>query len=168
MGELASAPGFYYELGGKFDSSSHFKFNGTVPGSSGATVDMQNVKLTDSYWSLGAAYEFILQDTLSLGAHLEARGEYLQLAGQVSSSIVPTYEYSQTTTYLRPWVRLSGDYTFLGAGHMLRPFVGVEGAVAITKTTQTETPNLGGPIDGRTLKAMAPRYSYAAYAGVRF
>ena len=48
MGELASAPGFYYELGGKLDSSSNFSSNSTI-------INLTDVKVTDNYWSLGAA-----------------------------------------------------------------------------------------------------------------
>lgn len=168
LGEIAPAPGFYYELGGMFDASSHFTYSGTLPG--GATLDMTDAKLTNSYFSLGAAWMPKFGDNVTLGLHLEARGEYLRVQGGVnSSSLGGTVQQDQSVTYLVPWARGSFDYTFGDPGKNLRPFLGVEGGWAILRTSQTRVPDFtNGNLDNRTVESLAPHYSGAVYAGLRF
>jgi hypothetical protein len=164
MGEVAAHPGWYYELGGMFNGSSNFTYNGNV--TSAVNLNLTQVKVTDSYWSLGAAYMAILRDRLTLGAHLEARGEYLRINGPYSSN-GSTAQVYQSTTYLRPWLRGSADYTFTGIGNAIHPFIGVDGSYALTHTSQLSTPDFAS-VDGRNLKALAPRASASLYAGMRF
>ena len=166
LGELASARGFYYELGGKLENSSKLAMDGLLP--DGGTLNATNVKFTSSYWSLGAAYLAAPSENLAIGLHLEARGEALRLRGTATyvgpQGIVP-FTASTTTTYLRPWARLSADYSFsIGS---LRPYVGVEGALALMKTTQTQILDLAS-LDNRTLKSMAPTASGSVYLGMHF
>ena len=165
MGELASAPNFYYELGGTVGAATTFSFNGTVPNTS-ETLDMSGVKFRDSYWSLGVAYLVKPNDAVSLGLHLEARGERLQISGQAveNGTAVPL---GQSTTYLRPWLRPSLDYTFTGIGAKAHPYIGLDGSFALMKTYQTMVPNFTS-FDDRSLKTIAPQYDFAAYGGVRF
>lgn len=164
LGEVASAPGWYYEVGGMFDADSHFTFNGNTSATN--TLDMTDVKVTDSYWSLGAAYMGKVADSFTWGVHLEARGEYLRIQGEaiVNGGV---QAQDQATTYLRPWLRGSFDYTFMNVGATKHPYIGVEGSVAILKTSQTQAPDLAS-WDNRNLKALAPRASAAIYAGLRF
>jgi hypothetical protein len=159
MGELASHPGFYYEVGGKFDSSSNFSINTS-------NVNLTAVQVTDSYWSLGAAYMGQIGDHLTLGGHLEGRGEHLVVSGQavVNGNALSV---NQGTTYLRPWVRGSADYTFTSIGQNNHPYLGVEGSYAITRTSQTVVPDFSN-MDNRNLCSLAPRASAALYAGIRF
>jgi len=159
MGELASFPGFYYELGGMFDAASKFTLSGPLGSLTGA-------KFTESYWSLGAAYMVKLAETTTLGVHLEARGEALRLSGQAVVGNVST-PLGQSTTYLRPWVRGSADYTFTGIGAAVHPFIGIDGAVAVTRTSQTQVPSLGS-FDDRNLRSLAPETAASLYAGIRF
>jgi len=159
LGEVSSYPGWYYEFGGMFDTSSNFT-------SSGAVGDNTGVKVSESYWSLGAAYMATLGEQLTLGAHLEGRGEAIRVTGASVENGLP-FQYNKGTTYLQPWVRGSADYTFNGIGKSLHPYIGVEGSVALTRTTQTSVP-AGGNIDSRTLRSLAPRASAALYAGIRF
>jgi hypothetical protein len=168
LGELANAPGWYYELGGKTNSTSRFTLNG--PLGNGNSLDLTGVKFTDSYWSLGAAYMVHPWEPLTLGAHLEARGEALSAQGTVyqnlqGGGLSTLGTVGLSTTYLRPWVRLSGDLTF----HMgeWRPYVGVDVSGAITRTQQTEFVSLD-LMDGRTLRSLAPRFAAAFYVGARF
>jgi hypothetical protein len=165
LGEIAGAPGLYYELGGMFDSSSTFRFNGTT---SGGTLDLTNAKLTNSYWSVGAAYLWKLGASGSFGLHLEGRGEFLRLQGEAAGTYLATTPQSldHSTTYLRPWLRASADVTF-AAGKPVRPFVGLDGSFALLKTGQTRVPDYTD-LDDRTVKSLAPRYSGSVYAGVRF
>ena len=166
MGELASLPNFYYELGGKMETSSRFTYNGPIVGSAnGGTMDLTGIKVSSSYWFLGMAHLFHPVPALSLGAHLEGRGEALCARGQVLSSTGPAQSLYVSTTYLRPWVRLSAD-VIVPMGK-LRPYVGVDVSGAVTRTGQTSyvSPNL---MDGRTLKSLAPNYTAAFYLGVSF
>jgi hypothetical protein len=165
MGEFASYAGWYYELGGMFDASSNFTLNGMV--APGTTVNMSDVKVTDSYWSIGAAYMGKFGDSLTLGAHLEGRGEYLRIQGEFQSTSTGPLQLDQGTTYLRPWLRGSADYTFTGVGRATHPYVGIEGCYALTRTSQTRVPDFTN-FDNRTLDSLAPRASAAIYAGIRF
>ena len=160
MGELASAPGFYYELGGKLDSSSNFSSNSTI-------INLTDVKVTDNYWSLGAAYMFKAGPSGSLGLHLEARGETLSIQGQANYSGLPApVQLNHSVSFLRPWVRASADYTFSTIGETRHPFVGVDGAYALTNTSQP-LPNLLN-VDNRMLQSLAPKFALACYVGMRF
>lgn len=165
LGEIAGAPGLYYELGGMFDSTSYFSFNGTT---SGGTLDLTNAKFTDSYWSVGAAYLWKLGQSGSFGLHLEGRGEFLRLQGEATGTYLPITPQSldHSTTYLRPWVRASADVSF-ASGKPVRPFIGLDGSFALLKTGQTRIPDTAN-LDDRTVKSLAPRYSGSVYAGVRF
>ena len=162
LGEVAAHPGWYYELGGMFNSSSKFTFQGQT---STGSFDLTNIKFTESYWSLGAAYMAGIGENLTWGAHLEGRGEYLRTNGQAEYQGT-LYDESKATTYLRPWVRGSFDYTFSGIGREQHPFIGLDASYALTQTTQFNGNIL--TLDNRTLKSMAPRASAALYAGIRF
>jgi hypothetical protein len=159
QGEIASAPNWYYELGGMFDASSNFSL-------SNANLDISNVKVTYSYWMLGAGYMGKVGSAGTLGAHLEARGEALNAEG---TAVVngTSYSLNQSNTYLRPWVRGSYDVTFNHVGASTHPFIGLEGSFALLRTTQTNTPDFSN-FDDRTLRSLAPRASAALYAGIRF
>ncbi len=165
MGEVASHPNWYYELGGMFDASSNFAFNGNLP--NGNTLSLNMVKFTDSYWSLGVGYLTRKPESLSLGLHLEARGEYLRVQGQASGNVLGTQPQNQSDTYLRPWVRGSVDYTFTGVGKDIHPYIGVDASLAILRTSQTRAPDFTN-MDNRTLCALAPSYALAGYLGLRF
>jgi len=172
MGEIASAPNWYYELGGKMDATSNFGFNGTItPPAPGApfNLDLRDVRFTSSYWSLGFGYLTKPNETLTVGFHVEARGEALSAQGKVfqDQGAGPLVQgvVDASTTYLRPWIRLSADATVPVAG--LRPYVGVDAALALTKTSQTELVPLG-QMDNRTLKSMAPTFALSVYLGMRF
>lgn len=173
IGEIAMAPGFYYELGGRTESASNLLTNGDVGG--GVTLNATQMRISYSYWMVGAAYMKTF-GRMTLGAHLEARGEAIRAVGTLVASQAPPKRSADVgNTYLRPWVRLSADFT-LGSG-TYRPILGVEGAFALTRMTQVEVdPALGAPTgtgDGymfskRTLNSMAPRFSGGVYAGIRF
>jgi hypothetical protein len=165
MGELASAPNWYYELGGMFDASSYFTYTGSP--ATGTTLDLTDVKVTDSYWSLGAAYMAKFGEHMTLGGHLEGRGEYLRIQGTAVGNTIGTQQQDLSTTYLRPWVRASFDYTFSSIGTNQHPFIGVDGSFALLRTSQTVTPVFSN-FDNRNLKALAPRAAGAIYAGLRF
>lgn len=169
LGEIASAPGLYYEVGGMLDATSYFSFNGGF--SDGTTLNLSNVKFTESYWSVGAAYLWKTSERWSWGLHLEARSEALRLQGPAQGTSfnggnpVPI---DQETTYLRPWARGSADYTFTGVGKDIHPFIGVEGSMALLRTSQAETLTDFTNVDNRNVKAMASKFSGAFYAGLRF
>jgi hypothetical protein len=124
------------------------------------------VKVTESYWSLGGAYMPKLGPNGTLGLHLEGRGETMSLQGQAKVNGV-IWPQSISVTFLRPWARVSADYTFSHVGATIHPYLGVDASVALTRTSQTMVPDYTN-MDNRTVQSMAPRYSYAAYAGLRF
>ena len=168
MGELASFPHFYYELGGKTASSSNFTLNGPI--GAGNSLNLTGVKVTESYWSLGTAYLMHPVPALSLGAHLEARGEALCAQGNVVQTLgsAPPASLGQlyaSTTYLRAWLRLSADLTIPMGKY--RPYIGVDVSGAISRTSQTEFVSMD-LMDNRTLRSLAPNYAAAFYLGARF
>jgi len=166
LGEVASAQNWYYEVGGMLDATSYFSFNGSLP--DGSTLNLTDMKFTDSYWSVGAAYIAKPNENISYGLHLEARGEYLRLQGGAAVSGV-IYQQDHSTTYLRPWVRGSVDYTFTGVGKDAHPYLGFDGCLAVLRTSQTREPDFtNNNMDDRTVKALAPKYSVAVYGGIRF
>jgi hypothetical protein len=67
--------------------------------------------------------------------------------------------------YFRPWARVSLDIKL--GGSSFRPLIGLEGAVALVKTSQSQVVPLSA-LDANTLRAMAPTWSGAVYAGVQF
>ena len=158
MGEIASARNWYYEVGGKLDSSSQMALN------TGA-VDLTDIKITHSYWSLGAGYMMPLGSSVSLGFHLEGRGEALSAQGAIFQNGVINGRVDASNTYLRPWVRLSLDGTWrMGS---LRPYIGVDVAGTPVKTSQTQLQALSS-MDNRTLRAMAPQVAGSFYLGLHF
>jgi len=158
MGEIASARNWYYEVGGKLDSSSQMALN------TGA-VDLTDIKITHSYWSLGAGYLAPLGSNVSLGFHLEGRGEALSAQGAIFQNGVITGRVDASNTYLRPWVRVSLDGSWrMGS---LRPYVGVDVSGTPVKTSQTQLQALSS-MDNRTLRAMAPQVAGSFYLGLHF
>ncbi len=163
MGELPGTSNWFYQIGGRLESTSKFETNGPV--SPGVSVDATDVKFGYSYWVAGISYlwEF---GNFSLGTHLEGRGEalstkgYLFVSGGTGSGPV-----EHKATYLRPWFRVSGDWSWKAGG--TQPFVGLDASVAITKTSQNTVMGLT-VIDDRNLKSMAPNASFGIYLGLKF
>lgn len=167
LGEFPYTSGWYYELGGRFESSSYLKLND-------AYVNATDIQLQYSYWSAGFGYLWH-SGPAAFGLHLEGRGEALCLQGKqvANNPAVLAGNVSKSQTYLRPWVRASVDFTF-GNGKV-RPYAGVEGSFALTRTTQYEAvPLVRLPdgswdgIDARTIQSIAPDFSIGAYVGLRF
>ena len=164
MGEVSSAPNWYYEVGGKLDSSSNMTL-------ANANVNLQDVKVTQSYWAVGTGYLVPMGKAFSLGFHLEGRGEALAAQGSVivivtsaTGTSTSTTPLSVNTTYLRPWARVTLDGDFhLGS---LRSFVGLELAGTPVKTSQTTPLANPSAMDNRTLRAMAPSVAAAFYLGM--
>lgn len=163
-GELPGTQGWYYMLGGRLESSSKFGFNGVVSGVT--TLDMTDVSIRYSYWVVGISKHFDLGSGLTLGVHGEGRGEALSAVGDVfSSGIQVQPSVNTSTTYFRPWLRASFDWTFPRSG--VAPYLGVEAAVPLIKTSQS-TAVAPTQMTSNTLKAMAPAFSAGIYAGLRF
>lgn len=163
MGELPGTNSWFYELGARLESTSKFETKGGVTPS--VSVDATDVKFGYSYWSIGAAYQWNF-DAFTLGAHLEGRGEamnakgYLYVTGGTGSGAV-----DHSVTYLRPWVRLSGDWSWKAGS--VKPYFGLDASLAITKTSQNAVMGLT-VLDDRNLKAMAPNATFGLYFGLKF
>ena len=159
MGELAAAHHWYYELGGKLDSSSNLNLNN-------ATVNLTDIKVTHSYLGVGAGYLVPLGQAVSLGFHVEGRGEVLSAQGAAYQAGKPISRADASNSFLRPWVRLSLDGSFhLGTLH---PFIGADVAATPVKTSQTTPISTFDTMDNRTLRAMAPTSAASFYLGLHF
>lgn len=163
MGEIPGTNDWYYELGGKLESSSKFV---NKPSVANDQTDTTGVKYRYSYVTLGLGYMWGLAPGLNLGAHLEGRVEALNASGNMftgSSSIAQSVDAS--ATYVRPWVRLSLDYSFKAAG--ASPFIGVDASMAMLKASQDASISLPA-MDENTVKSMAPQASFSVYLGLKF
>ena len=128
------------------------------------------LKFKYSYWTVGGAYLWTLAPGLNLGAHLEVRGEALRASGDFitdsgSPAVSTTFPVDVSTTYVRPWARVSLDYAFKAAG--TSPFIGFDAAVAILKASQDK----GAPPvlwNDNSLKSQAPQFAVSVYVGMKF
>lgn len=162
-GELPGTQGWFYQLGGRLVSSSKLDFNGTVSGAT--TYDTTDLNIRYSYWVAGISRQFSLGGGMALTVHGEGRGEAITAVGDVYTGGAPTVSVHKSTTYFRPWLRTSLDWTVPMAGKS--PYFGFSLALPLVKTNQS------GSIapttwDSNTLKAMAPGFSVDVYAGLRF
>ncbi|MCL1907848.1 MAG: hypothetical protein FWG12_00595 [Holophagaceae bacterium] len=178
LGELPGTHGFYYELGGRFETASRLDFKWHI--NDNYYIDTQDVQVSYSYFSFGGAYLFNFDHGLSVGAHLEGRVEAISASGSafVNERFDLPIPVEGKSSYLRPWVRLSMDYTFNNHGSV-RPFIGIEGAYPVLSREQRgyrwnlqgltpEHIDGGNTQDPRLMETIAPRGSVAFYAGFRF
>ncbi len=164
IGEIPGLNNWFYTLGGKLESSSKFA---SKPSSANSHTDTTGIKYKYSYWTVGAGYMWGLAPGLSLGAHLEVRGESLNASGDLYADPLPTaaQRVDTSATYVRPWGRLSLDYAFKSGG--VSPFIGADASFAMFKTDQSnpQTPSVW---DEKTVKSMAPQVSFSVYVGMKF
>lgn len=163
MGELPGTTNWFFEFGGKLDTSSRLGFNQTV---SGVSINSSDIAIHYSYWEIGGAYLWDLGSGFNLGVHLDARSETIFAQGQfVNSNGTSGGTMDQRGTMLRPWVRLSADFAFKVSG--INPYVGADVAFTPIRSTQNAVvpPTL---LDDRTLKSMAPQFGASVYFGLRF
>lgn len=157
---------WYWEVGGRFDSSARMETNRDISSTPPPNVlDATQTKIHYSYWSIGGAYLLPLGSAVDLGLHLEGRGETINPRGQFSTTNGGVGYIDAHNVYFRPWARVSLDIKF--GGGSFRPLIGLEGAVALVKTSQSQVVPLSA-LDANTLRAMAPTWSGAVYAGVQF
>ena len=165
MGQIDDSR-WYWEVGGRFDSSAHMVTNRDISSAPPANVlDATQTKIHYSYWSIGGAYLVPLGSAVDLGLHLEGRGETINPKGQYSTTGGGVGSINAHNVYFRPWVRLSLDVKF-GMGS-LHPFIGIEGGAAAVKTSQAQIMPLSA-LDANTLRALAPTWSGSLYAGIQF
>jgi len=163
LGELPGTSNFYYELGGRLETSSRLNYNVIIDGT---YINTYNVQISYSYFSFGGAYILNWNSGFSIGAHLEGRVERISSSGPVYKDYVFDGNLDGSATYLRPWFRLSTDFTFNNSGKV-RPFIGIEGAFPITKRGQRSNWEIGQPQDKRLMESIAPQGSAACYFGFR-
>lgn len=166
LGEMPGTSNWYFEFGGKLESSSKMGFNQSLAGPPVISINMTKVSVRYSYWELGGAYLWDLAPGFSLGAHLDLRSETIDATGPVVvTGSEGSGSISQRTSMVRPWIRLSGDISF-GKGS-LSPYLGLDVAFTPIQTSQTQ---VVAPvyIDERTVKAMAPQFGATIYFGLKF
>jgi hypothetical protein len=165
MGELPGASNWFFEFGGKLETSSHMGWNKVVAGSN-ITINTTKVNIQYSYWEMGGAYLWTLGPGFSLGAHLDLRSETMQAAGQIQvTGSGGSGDVSQRLSFVRPWVRFSGDFAFNMGGKA--PFVGMDLAYTPIQASQTQLDSLVLSSE-RTVKAMAPQFGVSLYFGLKF
>lgn len=170
MGELPGTTAWFFEFGGKLDTSSRLGFNQSVPmaGGGAITINSTDVSIHYSYWEIGGAYLWDLGAGLSLGAHLDLRSETIFAQGQLAvspASYGGSGTVDQRGTMMRPWVRLSADFAFKASG--INPYIGADVAFTPIRSSQNAVvPAI--QLDDRTLKSMAPQFGASVYFGLRF
>jgi len=163
IGEMPGTRGFYYELGGRFEGFSPMDYNRVYDGN---LIDARDVEVSYSYFGVGVAYIFAARWGLSLGLHLEGRIERIESSGPIYINEEPS-RLDGAATYLRPWGRVSMDFTFNNSGR-LRPFIGVETALPLMERQQKNAYwAKGQPQDIRLMESIAPDRSVACYIGFR-
>jgi hypothetical protein len=165
MGELPGTTNWFFEFGGKLESSSKLGFNQTV---TGISINSTDVSIHYGYWEIGGAYLWDLGAGLSLGAHLDLRSETLSAQGQLvvlPASYTGGGGVDQRATMMRPWVRFSADFAFKTGG--VSPYIGADVAYTPIKNSQTAVVP-ATLLDDRTLKSMAPNFGASLYFGLRF
>lgn len=166
MGALGEESRWYWELAGRFPSSARMVTNhdiATVPPAN--NLDATGVKIYYSYWSAGAGYLLPLGPSVDLGLHLEGRAETINPKGTYVTTAGGAGFMDAHTVYWRPWVRLSLDVKV--KTWSFTTVVGAEAGVAALKTDQDKVVPLSA-IDVNTMKALAPTWSGAIYAGIQF
>ncbi len=158
MGEIVNAPRWYYELGGRFESSSRFSTNGGTP-----HLDLTKLQINYSYWVLGGGYLVPMGGQWSFGSHIELRGERIEVSGRVNNVEID----GDSDTYVRPWARFSLD-TSWGSGNA-KPLFGFDAAVTPFKTNQGDNMTTGmSTMNKRTIRSLAPQWDVSVYLGLRF
>lgn len=166
MGELPGTQGWYYLLGGKLESSSRLSFNGPIQTTPVSNWDTTDISIRHSYWVAGISRLFDLGGGATVGVHGEGRGEAISAVGQLYSNGLPSGDPTEiSTTYFRPWLRGSFDWTIRRSG--MSPYFGLEAAVPLIKTSQSGAV-APSRMTSNTLKSMAPAFSAGIYAGLRF
>ena len=163
MGQFDSDSRWNWELAGRFSSSARMVTNRDI--GSGNVLDVTKTKINYSYWSVGAGYLLPLSPAVDFGMHVEGRNETINPKGEYSSTLGGTGTIDAHTVYFRPWVRLSLDFK-VKTGSVTTVF-GADAGAALIKTTQKAIVPMS-QLDDQTLRAMAPTWSGAVYAGIQF
>jgi hypothetical protein len=166
MGQLDSDSRWNWELAGRFSSSAHMVTDRDI--SLAPPVNVLNAtqtKINYSYWSVGAGYLLPLGAAADFGMHVEGRNETINPKGTYSTTEGGTGYIDAHTAYFRPWVRLSLDFK-ARTGSVTTVF-GADAGAALIKTTQKAIVPMS-QLDDHTLRAMAPTWSGALYAGLQF
>ena len=163
LGELPILDNFYYQFGGRVETASRLDYNPTI---NAVQINTRDVQVAYSYFSFGGGYLVGRSDATSLGLHLEGRLEAISISGPLYADYDQT-NIDNSTSYMRPWFRVSLDYTFDTQGRA-RPIIGVEGAYPLTNREQRHYWSIGGEAqEKRLLESIAPQGSVAAYIGFR-
>ncbi len=101
--------------------------------------------LKESHWSAGVMFNF--KAVVAVGLGVEFRSESLK-------------ETTDSTTYNRPWARLTLGYAFPTPG--VKPFMGLEADFPLVSKSN----EFGSTAD--LLKSLAPKNQIGIYAGLRF
>lgn len=167
MGQATDDSRWFWELAGRFSSTAKMSTNRDIstPPAAPNVLDVTKVKIRYSYWSAGAGYLLPLGPAVDFGMHLEGRAETINPEGTFSTTSGGTGTTDAHTVYFRPWVRLSLDFKMKMGSYST--IIGGDAGVATLKTKQKTIVPMS-QMDEQTMRAMAPTWSAALYAGFQF
>jgi hypothetical protein len=128
--------------------------------------DYTRDSLAYSWWGPGASYDLELSPVVSLNFGLDFRIE--RVTYFLPEGVIVPEGYSESSVFTRPWARASLAFNLPHASTQIRPYIGFEGAVALTHKKVDVNPNTQhlAPEDMR--RGFAPNVSVAVFAGVSF
>jgi hypothetical protein len=151
------------ELAMRTKKRSFFSYAGPITPT--VNADYTRDSLEYSWWGPGASYDMELSPLVSLNLGLDFRVE--RVTYYLPEGVIVPEGYSESSVFNRPWARASLTFT-LPHSTQVRPFVGFEGAVALTHKkvdVNSNTQHLA-PEDMR--RGFAPNASMTIFAGVSF
>ena len=163
---MAGESPWFGELSARFQSGAAMSTNRDISSVPPANIlNVTKVQVDYSYWAVGAAYLIPLGASGGFGVHIEGRAETINPKGSYSTTNGGTAQIDAMTVYFRPWVRLSLEGR-IKTGSLLT-LIGADLGVAATKASQRSIVPMS-QMDAPTLRALAPTWSGALYAGVQF
>ncbi len=166
MGQFDVDSRWNWELAGRFSSSAHMVTNRDISSAPPANVlDATKTKINYSYWSVGVGYLIPMGSAVDFGMHLEGRNETINPKGSYTSTLGGTGTIDEHTAYFRPWARLSLDLKMKTGS--VTTIIGADAGVAAIRTSQKAILPMS-QLDDHTLRALAPTWSGALYAGIQF
>lgn len=157
---------WFAELSARFQSGTAMATNHDISLVPPANIlDVTKVQVDYSYWAVGAAYLIPMGASGGFGVHLEGRAETINPKGSYSTTNGGTAQIDAMTVYFRPWVRLSLEGR-IKTGRLVT-LIGADLGAATTKASQRSIVPMS-QMDAPTLRALAPTWSGALYAGVQF
>jgi hypothetical protein len=151
------------ELAVRAKKKSFFTYAGPITPT--VNADFTKDSLEYGWWGPGVSYDMALGSAVSINVGLDFRIE--RITYFLPEGVIVPEGYSESSILDRPWARGSLRFMLPHSGQV-HPYVGVEGAVALTHKkvdVNTATQHLD-PEDLR--RGFAPNASVSVFAGISF